>query len=140
MAEYQWVHSQMNQQLRDIFFSFFLYAELRTIFICLRHLLDKKAGAIDDLLDRSLLSDEVKKVLLFSTDLPAAVRGIERLFSSLSGRFLGLGTTLESSGLRAVEQRLIGTYSVCNDRIRSPSAPEDVLFPADRCAEHSGAV
>jgi len=109
MAEYQWVHSQMNQQLRDIFFSFFLYAELRTIFICLRHLLDKKAGAIDDLLDRSLLSDEVKKMLLFSADLPSAVRGIERLFSSLSGRFLGLGAMLESSGLRAVEQRLIGT-------------------------------
>jgi len=110
MAEYQWVYSQMNQQLRDIFFSFFLYAELRTIFICLRHLIDKKAGAIDDLLDRSLLSDEIKKELLFSTDLPAAVRGIERLFSSLSGQFLGLGTTLESGGLRAVEQRLIGTF------------------------------
>ncbi len=37
MAEYQWVYSQMNQRLRDIFFSFFLYTELRTIFICLRH-------------------------------------------------------------------------------------------------------
>ena len=110
MAEYQWVYSQMNQQIRDIFFAFFLYAELRTIFICLRNLVDKKAGAIDDLLNRSLLSDEVKKVLLFSTDLPAAVRGIERLFSSLSGRFLGLGTALGSSGLRAVEQRLIGTF------------------------------
>ncbi len=110
MAEYQWVHSQMNQQLRDIFFSFFLYTELRTICICFRHLVDKKTGAIDDLLDRSLLSDEVKKALLFSTDLPAAVSGIERLFSSLSGRFTGLGKTLESGGLRAVEQRLVGTY------------------------------
>jgi len=110
MAEYQWVHSQMNQRLRDIFFSFFLYTELRTICICLRHLVDKKTGAIDDLLDRSLLSDEVRKVLLFSPDLPAAVSGIERLFSSLSDRFLGLGRSLESGGLRAVEQRLIGTY------------------------------
>jgi hypothetical protein len=110
MAEYEWVYSQMNQQLRDIFFPFFLYAELRTILICLRHLLDKKTGDIDDLLDKSLLSDEVKKVLLFSTDLPAAVSGIERLFSSLSGRFLGLSAALESSGLRAVEQRIIGTF------------------------------
>ena len=110
MAEYQWVHSQMNQQLRDIFFSFFLYTELRTIFICLRHLVDKKTGAIDDLLDKSLLSDEVKKVLLSSPDLPAAVSGIERLFSSFSDRFLGLARLLESSGLRAVEQGLIGTY------------------------------
>jgi hypothetical protein len=110
MAEYQWVHSQMNQGLRDIFFSFFLYTELRTILICLRHLVDKKTRAIDDLLDRSLLSNEVKKVLLFSPDLPAAMRGIERLFSSLSGRFTGLGKSLESGGLRSVEQRLVGTY------------------------------
>ena len=83
--------------------------------ICLRHLVDKKAVAIDDLLDRSLLSDEIKKVLLFSTDLPSAVSGIERLFSSLSARFLGLRRTLESSGLRAVEQRLIGNLFVGND-------------------------
>ncbi len=109
-AEYQWVHSQMNQGLRDIFFPFFLYTELRTILICLRHLVDQKTGPINELLDRSLLSDEVKKVLLFSPDLPAAVSGIERLFSSLSGRFAGLGKSLESGGLRAVEQRLVGTY------------------------------
>jgi hypothetical protein len=110
MTEYQWVYSQMNQGLRDIFFSFFLYTELRTILICLRHLVDKKTGAIDELLDRSLLSDEVKKVLLFSPDLPAAMSGIERLFSSFSDRFPGFGEVLESGGLRVVEQRLIGTY------------------------------
>ena len=110
MAEYQWVYSQMNQQLRDIFFSFFLYAELRTICICLRHLVDKKTGAIDELLDRSLLSDEVRHVLLFSPELPAAVRRIERLFTPLSDRFRGLDTVLESSGLRAVEQRLVESY------------------------------
>ena len=110
MTEYQWVHSQMNQGLCDSFFSFFLYTELRTILICLRHLVDKKTGAIDELLDRSLLSDEVKKVLLFSPDLPAALSGIERFFTSFSDRFLGFGKALESGGLRLVEQRLVGTY------------------------------
>ncbi len=110
MTEYKWVHSQMNQGLRDIFFSFFLYTELRTICICLRHLVDKKTGAIDELLDRSLLSDEVKKVLLFTPDLPAAMSGIERLFFSFSDRFLRFDRVLESGGLRAVEQRLVGTY------------------------------
>jgi hypothetical protein len=110
LAEYQWVYSQMNQQLRDIFFSYFLFTELKTIVICLRHLDERKAGAIDPLFERSLLSDEVKKVLLFSIDLPAAVSGIERLFLSLSDRFLGLRKTLDPGNLRAVEQRLIGTY------------------------------
>lgn len=110
MEEYRWVHSQMNQRLRDTFFSFFLYTELRTIFICLRRLADGKAGVSDELLDRSLLSDAIKEALLFSADTPAAVSSIEHCFSALSERFLGLGETLKSGGLRAVEQRLIETY------------------------------
>ncbi len=110
MEEYRWVHSQMNQRLRDTFFSFFLYTELRTIFICLRRLADGKAGVSDELLDKSLLSDAIKEALLFSADTPAAVSGIEHCFSALSERFLGLGETLKSGGLRAVEQRLIETY------------------------------
>jgi hypothetical protein len=110
MVEYQWVYLQMNRQLRESFVSFFLYAELRTILVCLRHLLDKKAGAIGDLLDRSLLSEEMKKVLLFSMDLPAAVGGVERILSTLSQRFLGLTRALDSNGLRAVEQSVVATY------------------------------
>lgn len=110
MGEYQWVHGQMNQQLRDIFTPYFLYAELRTIFICLRHLVDKKTGAVDELLGKSLLSDELREVLMLSPDLPSAVSGIERHFSVFSARFQGLGKELESGGLRRVEQRLLGTY------------------------------
>jgi len=109
MKEYQWVYSQMNAQLRAIFAFYFLYAELRTICIGLRHLADKKAGAINELLDRSLLGDEVKDALASSADLPAAVREVERLFSALSENFMGLGETLESGGLRSVEQRLVET-------------------------------
>lgn len=110
MGEYQWVHGQMNQQLRDIFSPYFLYAELRTIFICLRHHVDKKTGAIEELLGKSLLSDEIRRVLMLSPDLPSAVSGIERHFSVFSSRFQGLGKELESGGLRSVEQRLLGTY------------------------------
>lgn len=110
MGEYQWVYSQMNLQLRGIFTPYFLYAELRTICIGLRRLMDRKAGAISELLDRSLLSDEVREALASSADLAAAVRGIERLFSGLSSRFAGLHETLETGGLRGVEQRLVEAY------------------------------
>jgi len=110
MGEYRWVYGQMNRQLRDIFAPFFLYTELRTIFICLRRLVDKKTGVLDELLDRSLLCDEIRKKLLLSADLPTAVSGIERHFSDYSGRFHGLGSALESGGLRSVEQRLLETY------------------------------
>jgi len=110
MKEYQWVYAQMNMQLRTIFAPYFLYAELRTICIGLRHLETEKAGPINELLDRSLLSDEVKEILAHSADLPAAVRELERLFSEYSSRFAGLSKTLESGGLRSVEQRLVEAY------------------------------
>jgi vacuolar-type H+-ATPase subunit C/Vma6 len=110
MQEYRWVYGQMNQQLRAIFHPYFLYAELRTVFICLRLLRDKKEGEIEAVLNKSLLSDEMKDVLLHSGDLTEAVAGVERLFCSLSNKFTGLAAVSETEGLRGVEQRLTETY------------------------------
>lgn len=110
MAEYRWVYGQMDQGLRDIFYPYLLYAELRTMFICLKRLPDRKAGAIDELLNRSLLSDEVKNVLLLSADTSEAVIGIEQLFSGLTTRFVGLSEVLPTEGLRGVEQRFVEIY------------------------------
>ncbi len=110
LREYQWVYGQMNRRLREIFGPFFLYAELRTLFICLRRLPDRKAGALDELLSRSLLSDTMKEVLLMSIDLKAAVSGVERLFAPLFKTVAGLTEVLEAGGLRGVEQRLTERY------------------------------
>ncbi len=110
LQEYGWVYGQMNRELREVFGPFFLHSELRTIFICLRHLVEKKAGAVEELLNWSLLSGEMKDVLLSSADVPAAVKGVERLFRSLSSRFAGLSDVLETDGLRGAEQRLTETY------------------------------
>ncbi len=110
MREYRWVYGQMNRRFREIFGPFFLYAELRTLFICLRRLPDRKGGALDELLSRSLLPDAVKDVLLLSTDLKEAVSGIERFFTSLSKKFSGLSEVLEAEGLRGVEQHLTERY------------------------------
>jgi vacuolar-type H+-ATPase subunit C/Vma6 len=110
MREYRWVYTQMNENLRRFFRPFILYSELRTIFISLRHLIDPKSGRTSDLLDQSLLSDDVKEVLTGSADREAAVRGIERLFLTLSGRFAGLSQSLEEEGLRGFEQKLTNDY------------------------------
>lgn len=110
LREYRWVYSQMNSQLREIFRPYLLYTELRTIFICLRHLKDEKSGTAEDLLGDGLLSAEIAKILSSSEDLSSAVRGIERAFLQLSERFGGLSTILETEGLRGVEQRLTNTY------------------------------
>ncbi len=110
LREYRWVYTQMNGSYREIFRSFFLYTELRTIFICLRHLKHEKTGKIADLLRDSLLSGEVANILAQSGDATDAVRGIERAFLTLSGRFGGLAGNLEDGGLRGVEQHLTDTY------------------------------
>ncbi len=110
MREYRWVYGQMNQQLRSIFHPYFLYVELRTICICLRHLRDKKAGFIDEVLNKSLLSDEMKAVFVRSSVLQEAVAGVERLFSAISIKFAGLTEIAKKDGLRSVEQRLAEMY------------------------------
>ncbi len=110
MREYGWVYRQMNERLRAVFYPYFLYAELRTVCICLRHLRDKKEGAIEEVLGKSLLSDEMKGVFVRSSNVEEAVAGVERLFCSLSKKFTGLSGVARASGLRGVEQRLIETY------------------------------
>jgi vacuolar-type H+-ATPase subunit C/Vma6 len=108
--EYRWVYEQMNLQLREIFTPFFLHAELRTVFICLRRLKDKKAGALDELLSTSLLSERMKDILLLSEDVKLAVAKIENLFSSLSTAYAGLTAILDTDGLRGFEQQLTERY------------------------------
>ncbi len=110
MREYRWVYGQMNQRLRSIFYHYFLYAELRTICICLRHLRNKKEGIIDEVLNESLLSDKMKGVFVHSSDLLNAVSGVERLFSAISIKFVGLTDIAQKDGLRGVEQFLTETY------------------------------
>ena len=112
VQEYRWVYVQMNGTLRRIFYPFFLYTELRTIFICLRHLKEKSAWRTDELLAASLLSKEIKTVLATSEDISTAIAGIERIFRAVSPNFGGLTELLDEEGLRGVEQRLTNTYLV----------------------------
>jgi vacuolar-type H+-ATPase subunit C/Vma6 len=112
VQEFRWVHVQMNGTLRRIFYPFFLYTELRTIFICLRHVKEKSKGRTGELLAASLLSEEIKTVLATGEDIAAAVAGIERIFRAVSPEFGGLTELLEAEGLRGVEQRLTNTYLV----------------------------
>ncbi|HYQ48378.1 MAG TPA: V-type ATPase subunit [Thermodesulfovibrionales bacterium] len=112
VQEYRWVYVQMNGSLRRIFYPFFLYTELRTIFICLRHAKEKSEWRRDDLLATSLLSEEIKTVLSTSVDFSAAIAEIERIFQAVSPNFVGLTKLLDEEGLRGVEQRLTNTYLV----------------------------
>ncbi len=111
IKENRWLYAQMNEDLRRMFNPYFLYTELRTIFIWLRHSMQgQKTGRTTDLLKSSLLSDEIKKLFASNPDVGFAVTSLERIFLSLSEKFAGLSVKFETEGLRGLEQHITNTY------------------------------
>lgn len=109
LKEYRWIYIQMNETLRSIFRRFFIYSELRTIFMCLRY----KKGEyekIEELLRFSLLSDDLKELLRGDSDMMTAIKDIEVAFLSVSDRFGGLKDIFMKDGLRGFEQELTNVY------------------------------
>lgn len=124
IKEYRWVYFQMNEQLRVLFTPYFLYAELRTLFIALRHLTQKTPGRARDLPDVSLLSNTVKDVLLNSPDAGSAIKRLEGVFLSLSPEFKGAARIFETDGLRSAEQYIANT---CLTTIMADGALDPLL-------------
>ena len=108
--EYRWVYYQMNRRLRNIFGPFFVYAELRTLFICLRSLKEMKRATVREMLSASLLSEELRKILVDSADEFAAVQTIEEKLGRLSGQFSGITEVLRQTGLSGFEHGLTKRY------------------------------
>ncbi len=109
LKEFVWVCSRMNGTLSQVFRPFFQYAELRTVFICLRYAKGGETGKIERLLSSSLLSGKIKGILR-GGNLVSAVRGIEDAFTSQSNRFSGLGKAFDEAGLSGVERFLSKGY------------------------------
>ena len=110
LNEYRWVYYQMNASLRNIFGPFFVYAELRTLFICLRNLKEMKRASIREMLSVSLLSEEIRKILSDSADEFAAVQALEAKLTRLSGQFSGITEILRQKGLSGFEHELAKRY------------------------------
>ncbi len=110
LAEYRWVYLQMERPLKDIFRPFFLYTELRTLFLCLRLRAAGEDVKIEQILVRSLLSKKFRKALMQSADGQEMLEETERFFVPLSLRFGGLKDSYAKEGFRGVEQHLINRY------------------------------
>ena len=110
LFEYGWVYRQMNRQLRETFSPFFLYAELRTMVICIRYLRELRKDAVKQMLMASLLSDEIKKILSGNDDPVSAVREVEKTFLRFSERFEGIAEIMRTEGLKVFEQNLVERY------------------------------
>lgn len=110
LEEYRWVYYQMNGRLRNIFGPFFVYAELRTLLICIRNLKEMKRAKVREMLSSSLLSEELRKILSDSADEFAAVQAIEAKLIRLSGQFSGITEILRQKGLSGFEHELTKRY------------------------------
>jgi vacuolar-type H+-ATPase subunit C/Vma6 len=110
LNEYRWVFYQMNGRLRNIFGPFFVYVELRTLFICLRNLKEMKRATVREILSSSLLSKELREILSDSADEFAAIRAIEAKLRGMSVKFSGITEILKQKGLSGFEHELTKQY------------------------------
>jgi vacuolar-type H+-ATPase subunit C/Vma6 len=111
LQEFRWVYLQMNRGLRHIFNPFFLYSETKTIVLCLRHKIEKETTTeSDDLLSFSLLSGEVKDVLMREADLPLILEEFAKKFLSPGGKPVGLKEIFTQEGLKGIEEKLVSGF------------------------------
>jgi vacuolar-type H+-ATPase subunit C/Vma6 len=120
LLENGWVFRQMEEEVRKIFAPYFLYTELRTVFICLRYLHGDRTQKAGEVLSESLIADSVKNILR-DGETSVAVERLERQFCRLSPEFTGLAEKYEEKGLRELEQHLTNSYLIAI--IRTPLHP-----------------
>jgi len=103
--EHRWIFRQMNEPLRRAFAPYFVHAELRTIFVCLRSLAGENPQKAGDALLTSLLSDRLKAALS-ADDAGTALLRIEDLLCRVSPLFRGIAELYRDAGPRAAEQAM----------------------------------
>ncbi len=105
LSEYRWVYFQMNSHVRNLYSPVFLYNEIRTIILCLRHKMYEYRD-IEPLLEYSIISKDIKKMLRECRTLLSCIEGIENVFLTLSSEFAGLKESYKEHGLMGFEQGL----------------------------------
>ncbi len=109
LKRYRWLYSEMNDRLRELFWPYFLFHELKTLIVCLRYI---KAGYHEDaeaLLRLSLLSSEIKDIFALN-DLDTAVRRLIELFSKADTGFLDGYEIFHKRGLQELERFIYGRF------------------------------
>ena len=139
LLEYGWVFGQMEEEVRKIFAPYFLYTELRTVFICLRYLHGDKTQKAGEILGESLLADSIKNILR-DGETSVAVEKLERQFCRLSPEFAGLAAKYEEKGLRERRTAPDEQLSHCYHQDTAPPGDEGVLFQDHRRPEHPVAL
>jgi hypothetical protein len=110
LGEYRWIYRQMDNGARKDFAPYFTWQELKTVVLCLRNMLARENGKILEILEFSLLSQNVKHILAYGEDPPAAVARLEVDFALMSTVFCGMAETFHARGAGGLEQWLNDTW------------------------------
>ena len=123
--EFRWVYLQMNRELRVAFAPFFLWFELRTIVICLRHLRAGEREQSAERLSESLMGVRLQGALTSTAPPFAAAGPLAELAGADARQARELeGWYRERKG-REYEQRLIALYLEQSTRQRLHPALQD---------------
>ena len=76
LRELEWLHAQMNRDLRDAFAPLFALFEIKTIVLCLRNRALGRTSEIARLVVRSLLAEDVKQTLLQGPDVRSTIAAL----------------------------------------------------------------
>ncbi len=110
LCEYHWIYRQMGNGAREDFGPFFTWQELKTVILCLRYMQARESGKIGEILEFSLLSQNVKNILEYGENPPEAVARLEVEFALMSTVFCGMAETFHSFGAGGLEQWLNDTW------------------------------
>lgn len=122
LKEFKWVYVQMNVTLKNVFLPFFIYAEVKTIILCLRYKTGTAHRAdVEALLSYSLLSGKVKELLIKEAELAVIIAELEKKFLSFPANAKRMQETFSEEGLKGVEEYL--SNRVIEDIIRSKLHP-----------------
>ena len=110
LEELDWVYRQMNLRLRRTFATPFALFELKTIVLCLRSRVADNTARVSVLLEHSLLSEPVRKVLSGKADLPSTIDQLGEEMSGASRGYPDLGAAYKDEGLRGLEDGLMRTF------------------------------
>ena len=123
LDELEWLFRQMDARLRDVSAPLFGLFEMKTIVLCLRNASLDRPEAQRRLLERSLLSAEVRRILGQRRQVGAIVAALGGALGGFSPAFLDLDSRYFEAGLKGCEDALMRMYleAVTEARLAPPA-------------------
>jgi vacuolar-type H+-ATPase subunit C/Vma6 len=110
LREMQWLHGQMNAEMRHTFAPLFALFEIKTIVLCLRNRAIDRTAEVKRLLRPSLLGERLREILLREKDVGAVVATFVETLAARAPAFRELQTLYAEQNLKGFENGLMRAF------------------------------